>query len=415
MGYMKNSMVMCPINEHCLNWVRKYMGYCLCSVRDGVSLGLGFLSVVSWTVAEVPQIITNYKQKSAEGLSMLFLITWLIGDLFNLFGCMLEPATLPTQFYMAVLYTVTTMILAGQSVYYVHIYPQLKYSRQQQKGAKFIQTEVGGKFRPSCGINVKEVNNAQRSDKFDTAGRENAFSSPIPLPSINTCGSPGRDLYYVSARSLSRSHTPTAGSVLAQKTPPSHHFRNSTEEPLLSPALSTQSASPSNVKTLLSVVSAMTFLGTWKLHRLSFNLVPENPNHGVVIRVGRKLLQASSGLLLNNGIEGSSGIGNYLGWGMAAIYMGGRLPQIFLNIKKGNVEGLNPLMFVFALVGNATYVASILVNSLDWSKIGPNLPWLVDAGGCVLLDTFILLQFIYFRYSKQEDDIEDKNGHFDAV
>ena len=55
------------------------MGYCLCSVKDGISLSLGFVSVVSWTVAEVPQIITNYKQKSAEGLSMTFLITWIIG------------------------------------------------------------------------------------------------------------------------------------------------------------------------------------------------------------------------------------------------------------------------------------------------------------------------------------------------
>lgn len=26
---------------------------------------------------------------------------------------------------------------------------------------------------------------------------------------------------------------------------------------------------------------------------------------------------------------------------------------------------------------------------MDWSKLKPNLPWLVDAGGCVLLDTFV--------------------------
>ncbi|KAJ6749528.1 hypothetical protein OIU85_000191 [Salix viminalis] len=87
---------------------------------------------------------------------------------------------------------------------------------------------------------------------------------------------------------------------------------------------------------------------------------------------------------------------------MAAIYMGGRLPQIFLNIKRGNVEGLNPLMFVFALIGNITYVASILVDSMAWSKIRANLPWIVDAGGCVLLDTCILLQFIYFHHRRHQ-------------
>ncbi|KAA3455333.1 putative vacuolar amino acid transporter YPQ3 [Gossypium australe] len=77
-------------------------------------------------------------------------------------------------------------------------------------------------------------------------------------------------------------------------------------------------------------------------------------------------------------------------------------------IERGNVEGLNPFMFIFALVGNSTYVASILVRSMDWFRIRPNLPWLVDAGGCVLLDTFIVIQFIYF-YKWASQDSEDKH------
>ncbi|KAF9618397.1 hypothetical protein IFM89_001120, partial [Coptis chinensis] len=77
----------------CSQWAQTYIKYCLCTRRDGISLALGLLSVLSWGVAEVPQILTNYRQKSAEGLSITFLITWILGDLFNLFGCMLEPAT----------------------------------------------------------------------------------------------------------------------------------------------------------------------------------------------------------------------------------------------------------------------------------------------------------------------------------
>ncbi|KAK4393394.1 hypothetical protein Sango_1810200 [Sesamum angolense] len=100
---------------------------------------------------------------------------------------------------------------------------------------------------------------------------------------------------------------------------------------------------------------------------------------------GRKLLQE----------HGSESVyGQWLGWMMAAIYMGGRLPQIWLNIRRGNVEGLNPLMFVFALAANATYVASILVRSTAWDKIKANMPWLLDAMGCVLLDLF----YVYYRY-----------------
>lgn len=43
--------------------------------------------------------------------------------------------------------------------------------------------------------------------------------------------------------------------------------------------------------------------------------------------------QVSSELLQAKGTKDSSGIGNLLGWGMAAIYIGGRLPQIFLNVS----------------------------------------------------------------------------------
>ena len=49
------------------------------SFRDGLSLSLGIISVISWGVAEIPQIMTNYSEKSTEGLSITFLTTWMIG------------------------------------------------------------------------------------------------------------------------------------------------------------------------------------------------------------------------------------------------------------------------------------------------------------------------------------------------
>ncbi|CAB4286156.1 unnamed protein product [Prunus armeniaca] len=372
-------------DEHCWEWGRKYMEYDLCSVKDGVSLTLGLISVVSWGVAEIPQVITNYKNKSTDGLSLAFLMTWILGDLFNLFGCMLEPATLPTQYYMAMLYTITTAVLAVQTIYYGCIYPRLKQNLRQKKGSKSNLTEVR---RSNTDFVGKQVNHDGRSIGFDTPQ---------------------------SARSLSRSHTPTERSYLAQTTAPTfNHIRNSNEEPLLGALASTQSAPSNNIKTVLSVVSLMTLFGTFN-HRSVDNkldLIVENPSRGVVMRVGRRLLQVSSEPLQAKGTKDSSRIGNLLGWGMAAIYIGGRLPQIFLNIRKGNVEGLNPLMFVFAVLGNATYVASIIVNSLDWSEIRPNLPWLVDSGGCMLLDIFILIQF--FRYWRHQDP-EGKDVHSNAA
>ncbi|KAJ4705705.1 PQ-loop repeat family protein / transmembrane family protein [Melia azedarach] len=413
MGVFRSATAVCPSNLHCAEWARIYMGYCLCSVKDGVSLTLGLASVISWGVAEIPQIVTNYKQKSTEGLSIAFLTTWIVGDLFNLFGCMLEPATLPTQYYMAILYTLTTVILTAQTIYYGHIYPRLKENRRPQKGLKPNQIDSAEKTGQRFNGVGRHVNSCGKwTIVSDTYDRE-SVSTPIPLPAFPQNESPGRELYYMSARSLSRSHTPTAGSFLAQRmSPSSHHARLSIAEPLLGAGVSTQSAPSINTKSMLCLVSVMIFLGTFNLHHSNteHKKVFEKSNRGFVVQVRRKLLQVSGGHFLESVTDGSSGIGSFLGWAMAAIYMGGRLPQICLNIRRGNVEGLNPLMFVFALVGNATYVGSILVSSLEWLKIRPNLPWLVDAGGCVLLDSFILIQFIYFRCSSSEEDKHENSN-----
>ncbi|XP_030453265.2 probable vacuolar amino acid transporter YPQ1 [Syzygium oleosum] len=404
MGPFRNDMPLCPASRHCAQWARKHMQYCLCSAKDGISLSLGVVSVISWSVAEIPQIVTNYKQKSAEGLSIAFLITWVLGDFFNLFGCMLEPATLPTQYYMAVLYTVTTVVLTGQTVYYGHIYPWLKYRRSFCKGPKPNQIESTGDDRQSIRkVGVKEANSSERSQNgSDTIDRQSVLSSPIPLPALPTNASPGKGLYYVSARSLSSSHTPIAGSYFPLRMSPNNaDNRGTIEEPLLAGDLSEQSAPSPKTKNMLCLVSAVTFFGTFNLPKPVKDRVSSvsKKHSGRVMQVGRKLLQVNDG----NGFAGNSGVGSFLGWAMAAIYMGGRLPQICLNIRRGNVEGLNPLMFLFALIGNITYVASILVSSLDWSKIRPNLPWLVDATGCVLLDILILIQFFYFTYWRKQD------------
>ncbi|XP_041023341.1 uncharacterized protein LOC121264289 [Juglans microcarpa x Juglans regia] len=413
-------MPVCPKDWRCSEAISEHMKYSLLSVRDEVSFTLGLISIIGWSVAEIPQIITNYREKSAEGLSITFLLTWILGDVFNLLGCWLEPATLPTQYYMAVLYVVTCGILIAQALYYGHIYHQLKYNRSQHKDPKPNKLVAPVEVIPGDGeIGGKQVNDAERSNGSDTFGGEHILSSPIPLPEIPRSGSLERELYYMSARYLSRSHTPPAGSFLAQRMNyASLHAHNSIEEPLLRGLESRQSTPPPSIKTTLCVVSVMNFLGIYNSHQSADSKlysVFKSQNEGVVIQVGRKLLQASrmvgGGLLQENDFEERLSIGSFLGWGMAVLYMGGRLPQIFLNIKRGNAEGLNPFMFIFALVGNATYIASILVSSLDWSRIKPNLPWLVDAGGCLLLDTVILYQFFYFRHWKPK---ENKFGHYNA-
>lgn len=393
----------CPSAPHCAEWAKVYLKYCLCSTKDGVALGLGLASVLSWGIAEVPQIITNYKQKSTEGLSIAFLMTWIVGDLFNLVGCFLEPATLPTQFYMALLYTITTVILTGQTIYYSHIYHlKVKKTGTTAKSQKHQRGDAS----------LREKLLGHRDEAF----KNNIQSGPtIPIPSspiqVNTevfrqrhgPVSPGSDYYYASARSLSRSPVPT-GTWLGnnRQTTKVTPQMNDEGESLFAEFVPAQSAPAAITKNSLSVVPWISVvLGMCVLHIL-VGTTHRDASNEIIIPVGRKLLVLAddhAGSSLSHG--SGSGIGSFLGWAMAVIYMGGRLPQIFLNMQRGHAEGLSPLMFTFALVGNTTYVGSILVNSLDWARLRPNLPWLVDAGGCVLLDSFIILQFLYFHYRKQ--------------
>ncbi|KAI3452114.1 hypothetical protein Pfo_008779 [Paulownia fortunei] len=358
----RNSLSYCVKEKKpCIGWAEKYFKDCLCNIKDELSFGFGLISLVCWGVAEIPQIITNFRTKSGHGVSLAFLLTWIAGDIFNLVGCLLEPATLPTQFYTAVLYTTTTVVLVLQSLYYDYF---RKWRNVQQRESN---------------QEVEDVKRPLRSPK--------PIDSAIPIPN----GTHRREAYYyTSARSMAGSTTPPIRSYLWPiKSGPSavgiDNDSSSDDEANPIPARK----SVSKPKPIPRSAGYGAFLAT------SINMPRETKAlmQVYVGLTGRKLLQE----------HGSESVyGQWLGWMMAAIYMGGRLPQIWLNIKRGSVEGLNPLMFIFALVANATYVASILVRSTAWDKIKANMPWLLDAVVCVLLDLFIILQYVYYRYLRKE-------------
>ncbi|KAL4395568.1 hypothetical protein HN51_000047 [Arachis hypogaea] len=363
----------------CLRWVEKYFKDCLCNVKDDISFSFGLISLVCWGVAEIPQIITNFRTKSSHGVSLAFLFTWVAGDIFNLVGCLLEPATLPTQFYTALLYTITTIVLVLQSLYYDHLYKWRKRRhRLNNRGVDHEEDKKPLKPKPS-------------------------HESGIPIPNGTPKAAPRREYYYTSARSLAGSGTPPFRTYMrAVKSGPSAMELNcdssSDDEASSSPAI------PSSTQPRPIPRSAAGY-GTFLAASVNLPLKGNALREGYIRFNGRKLLQEQ---------QVHSALGQWLGWLMAAIYMGGRLPQIWLNIKRGSVEGLNPFMFVFALIANATYVGSILVRTTEWDSIKPNMPWLLDAVVCVALDLFIILQYIYYKYFRRRAPSCDGDYYEDA-
>ncbi|KAD5317449.1 hypothetical protein E3N88_17395 [Mikania micrantha] len=323
MGLFRSNLLACSADQHCSQWARTYMNYCLCTRKDWISLILGIVSVISWGVAEVPQIITNYKEKSSESLALGFILTWILGDLLNVFGCLLEPATLPTQYYTAVLYLVTTLALASQAIYYGYFSPctskrQLRMIEQVDKKRKNSHDSMK-KQSSTCPVLSK-------------------FTPSVEIPSPVDNSSPER-VYYSSARSLSRSHTPTVSYFHSSRTNANSYDQDTVQEPLLGGLR--QSPPASETKTMLCVVFTVTMFFcayNLKLERNNYlNLDSVKSHNGIVMQVGRRLLQVSGSLLEGNGKE-SIGIGTYLGWGMAAIYMGGHQKGKCPGSKSTNVR-----------------------------------------------------------------------------
>jgi hypothetical protein len=113
--------------------------------------------------------------------------------------------------------------------------------------------------------------------------------------------------------------------------------------------------------------------------------------------------------------------GQIFGYICAALYLGSRVPQILLNRRRQSTEGLNALFFLFACLGNLTFVLSIFAFEPICSKrshghwhershckpgeaaeiyekyILVNLSWLIGSAGTLVLDFAVFAQFFMYR------------------
>lgn len=115
-----------------------------------------------------------------------------------------------------------------------------------------------------------------------------------------------------------------------------------------------------------------------------------------------------------------SPLGQVFGWLCAVLYLGSRVPQIALNAKRRSCEGVSILFFIFACLGNLTYVISILAylpvtedgswNHTRYRKyVAVNASWLAGSVGTLLLDFIIFAQFFYFGTEEYKGgDVNDE-------
>ncbi|KAI9276845.1 PQ loop repeat-domain-containing protein [Phascolomyces articulosus] len=110
-------MTECDATEGYINWIHLIFGDCVYTTQEAISLLLGYISILCWLNAQLPQVIENYKIASVDSLSINFLSIWLAGDTANLIGCILTNQ-LPFQRYLGTYFVFIDLTLLAQWIYY---------------------------------------------------------------------------------------------------------------------------------------------------------------------------------------------------------------------------------------------------------------------------------------------------------
>lgn len=170
----------------------------------------------------------------------------------------------------------------------------------------------------------------------------------------------------------------------------------------------------------LLVVCAAGVLGWWLSSRSSRGQYPDHHDHRRHDRHQSPPSTDDASTSLHFDIWGQ-----IFGYLCAAFYLGSRFPQIFLNYRRKSTEGVSILFFLFACVGNLTYVMSIFAyepgcarlesyggiergcESGEWARaygqyILVNTSWIIGSAGTLILDLMIFGQFWIYRDRKPQ-------------
>ncbi|KAK4167601.1 putative vacuolar amino acid transporter YPQ3 [Cladorrhinum sp. PSN259] len=347
---------------------------------EAISGICGSISIACWVVVFSPQIIENFRRRSADALSIQFIVVWLLGDVFNILGAVLQ-GVLPTMVILAIYYTIADIVLLAQCFYYRGFTlsddvptpaaaEPASISATPGPPAKHRRNRSGGVPTERTGLLVDVA----------AAGQTSPF------------GSVDGQL----ERRGSWTHLSPAVPLIDELPEPS---------PSQAPPTKLQSFAFNSLAVLMVCLAGVA--GWW----LSRGYGQDGSDSSTPGYEGRDPLEMDYW-------------GQVFGWLCAALYLGSRLPQLLLNWRRKSTEGVSVLFFLFACLGNLTYVLSILAHDpqcegedgcqdgeaarLYWRYILVNLSWLAGSAGTLFLDMSIFVQF--FMYSKSERDEESDDG-----
>ncbi|AOA60483.1 Putative vacuolar membrane transporter for cationic amino acids [Komagataella phaffii CBS 7435] len=299
----------------------------------------GSISIACWIIVFAPQIYENFIRKSAQGLSMTFVVLWLLGDIFNVIGAVMQ-GVLPTMIILAIYYTLADIVLLAQCLVY-------------SKGLSALKA--------SQGVDPIHLSPATPLNEHDNL-LESVLSSD-------------RD-YFGSNDDMD---TDTTG--------------------------------------LGSDADLESFLDT---DGISGNVSKMSSIYYNTLMVFLVVLAGVLGWWISDSRNDDTGddpelvfdtVAQIFGWLCAFLYLGSRVPQILLNYERKSCDGISFLFFLFACLGNLTYVVSILSIDTSYNYLLVNSSWLAGSLGTLFLDFTIFVQF--FIYNESKDECSSSDDEYD--
>lgn len=327
-----------------------------CEQLSTISNFFSTVSLGSWICAQLPQIYTNFKNKSAEGISPSFLLLWFMGDFLSFTSCLFNDAVLNFQIWLSVFFLCNDITLCCQYYYYNSVYPR-KYG--------FVQyTSLEGATNPRGSHDSNE----------DFAITNNSMIHSNSTNSIH----------------IRPNHV----------TPSEEPFTSSS--PLTPPKGSPQANGYSSMNTFSdnkSQSAIKTFAVGSMFNSITTTAMPINEKITKVTETTQK------------STSGSEAFGLFLAWGCTFVYMSSRCPQLYKNYLRKSVEGISPLLFGAALLGNLAYTLSILSSCefvLDESRgefFFKELPYILGSSGTIIFDAIYFYQRHIYRDSGKQTSV----------
>lgn len=353
---------------------------------------LGTCSIISWLFAQLPQIYKNHKLKSTSGLSAFFLSEWLLGDVTNLLGCLFTGQA-SWQMIIASYYVFVDCCLCAQWVWY----EMLHHGRPLRPlWGRWSGSGSGGQGKRSSGMHQVTITKPTDPKRpLDSSVDKKSSSTESPKPDLPPRSSPvGAFRIPNFARSPATDtwpNTPPAG------TSPNPQVRRVA-------ASSSPMPSPRTVLYISLIIAVLSNTST---------ATPVSPFAPVQYHAHGAPIHTTISDSSNTPLEIA---GKVFSWMSTFLYLGSRLPQLYMNQVRRSTTGLSPALFVAAFFGNLFYSTSLLANPCAWQDYAPGegygwvgpegnmreawvlraTPFFLGAAGVLVMDAAVGLQFWYF-------------------